>query len=64
MIRWSQAQLAEAAEVGVVSVRQFEAEAVQPRRATLAAMRGALESAGVRFGPGDANDSGIWLSGD
>jgi transcriptional regulator with XRE-family HTH domain len=49
LIDWSQQQLADAARVGVVTVRQFEASAAQPRNATLDAIRRALESAGVEF---------------
>jgi len=46
-----------AAQVGVVTLRQYERGASQPRRAILAALRRALEEAGARFidgrgGPG------------
>jgi transcriptional regulator with XRE-family HTH domain len=49
LIDWSQQQLAEAAGVGIVTVRQFEAGKGQPRRATLAVIEKALEKAGVEF---------------
>lgn len=49
LLDWSQQRLADAAAVGVVTVRQFEGGGAQPRRATLAAIQGALEAAGVRF---------------
>jgi transcriptional regulator with XRE-family HTH domain len=57
LLDWSQDDLAQAAEVGVVTLRQFERGATEPRRAILAALRRALEEAGVRFidrggGPG------------
>lgn len=54
LLKWSQEGLANAAEVGIVSVRQFENENTEPRRATLAAIRRALEAAGVEFTNGDA----------
>ena len=49
LIGWSQLQLADAARVGVVTVRQFEAGASEPRNATLDVMTRALEGAGVIF---------------
>jgi transcriptional regulator with XRE-family HTH domain len=57
LLDWNQDDLAVAAHVGVVTLRQFEKGATQPRRAILAALRRALEEAGVRFidrggGPG------------
>jgi hypothetical protein len=42
-------------------VRQFEAEAVQPRRATLAAMRRALEAAGIVFIEQNGGGPGVRL---
>ena len=53
LLDWSQKQLADAARVGVVTVRQFESGSVQPRNATLEVMRRALEQAGVEFTNGD-----------
>ena len=49
LLDWSQQQLADAAKVGVVTVRQFEAAAAKPRNSTLDVLRRALESAGVEF---------------
>jgi len=49
LLGWTQQALSDAADVGVVTVRQFEAGASEPRRATLAALRRALEDAGVEF---------------
>ncbi len=49
LLDWSQQQLADAARVGVVTVRQFEGDASQPRNATLDVLRRALEAAGVEF---------------
>ena len=60
LIDWSQQQLADAAGVGVVTVRQFEAGKGEPRRATLAVIEQALETAGVEFTNGD--QPGVRLS--
>jgi transcriptional regulator with XRE-family HTH domain len=49
LLDWSQADLADKAAVGIVTVRQFEAAAHEPRRATLDVIRRAFESAGVEF---------------
>lgn len=53
LLDWSQADLALKAEVGVVTVRQFEGSQAAPRRSTLDVLRRALESAGVQFTNGD-----------
>ena len=49
LLNWSQQKLAEEAGVGVVTVRQFEGQAAQPRRATMDVLVRAFESAGIRF---------------
>ena len=49
LLDWSQAELADRAGVGIVTVRQFEAGAHEPRRATLNVIKRAFESAGVEF---------------
>jgi DNA-binding transcriptional regulator YiaG len=49
LLDWSQQELADKAKVGVVTVRQLEAGAHQPRRATLEVIRRCLEEAGVEF---------------
>lgn len=46
---WSQEALAKASNVGVSTVRDFEAGRREPTRNNLAAMKAALESGGVRF---------------
>jgi transcriptional regulator with XRE-family HTH domain len=53
LIDWSQQQLADAAEVGVATVRLFEAGIGAQRRSTLSVIRLALEAAGVEFTNGD-----------
>jgi predicted transcriptional regulator len=49
LLDWSQQDLARAAQVGIVTVRQLEAGSIQPRRATLIVVRRTLEDAGVEF---------------
>jgi transcriptional regulator with XRE-family HTH domain len=49
LLDWDQKRLAEAAQVGVNTVRNFEQEKAKPRPAILAAMRSALETAGVEL---------------
>ena len=53
LIDWSQQQLADAAGVGVATVRLFEAGKGEQRRSTLTVIRQALETAGVEFTNGD-----------
>lgn len=49
LLGWKQTDLAVAAGVSEMSVKNIEREAASPREATLAKLRGALESAGVIF---------------
>jgi transcriptional regulator with XRE-family HTH domain len=53
MIGWSQAQLAEAAKVSRPTLVDFERGARTPYANNLAAIRAALEAAGVIFTNGD-----------
>jgi transcriptional regulator with XRE-family HTH domain len=55
LLGWSQQELAERAQLGVVTVHQLETGLSQARRATLQVLRHAFESAGVEFI--DENDS-------
>ncbi len=61
LLDWSQAELAQKAAVGIVTVRQFEAAAHVPRRATLAVIRRAFESAGVEFIDENGGGPGVRL---
>jgi transcriptional regulator with XRE-family HTH domain len=58
---WSQQELADRAKVGVVTVRQLEAGAHQPRRATLDVVRRCLEAAGVEFIEENGGGAGVRL---
>lgn len=49
LLRWTQADLARAAGVSQLTVRNFEAEKTSPTRATLDVIRRAFEKAGVEF---------------
>jgi DNA-binding XRE family transcriptional regulator len=49
LLRWNQDDLADAAAVSTVTVRNFENEKSTPQRATIEVMRRAFEAAGVEF---------------
>jgi transcriptional regulator with XRE-family HTH domain len=49
MLGWGQKTLAARASVGIVTVRQFEAGAQRPQRATLHVIQRAFEDAGINF---------------
>lgn len=59
LLSWTQADLAKAASVGVVTVRQFESENGTPRPATLTVLQQALEAAGLEFIPENGGGAGI-----
>ena len=54
LLNWSQAVLAEKAEVAKQTLADFERGARQPYPRTLADIRATLEAAGVEFTNGDA----------
>ena len=53
MLRMSQEDLAEAAGVGVRSIRRFELGEVEPREDTMMRIQAALEDRGIVFTNGD-----------
>jgi transcriptional regulator with XRE-family HTH domain len=54
LLNWNQDDLARAARVSVVTVRNFENDKSVPQRATLDVIQRALEVAGVEFTNGDS----------
>ena len=61
LVDWTQAQLARAAKVGISTVRNFEAGRTVPVANNLAAVRAALEAAGVEFIPENGGGPGVRL---
>jgi transcriptional regulator with XRE-family HTH domain len=59
LLSWTQTELASAASVGVVTVRQFEGQSGEPRTATLTVIRQAFEAAGVQFIPENGGGAGV-----
>jgi transcriptional regulator with XRE-family HTH domain len=49
LLNWSQQQLADAAKVGIVTVRQFENEKAVPRSATMQVIENAFADMSVEF---------------
>jgi transcriptional regulator with XRE-family HTH domain len=49
LLDWSQQELADRAGLGIVTIRQIEADITEPRRATLTVLKQAFEGAGVEF---------------
>jgi transcriptional regulator with XRE-family HTH domain len=61
LLDWTQQALADEAAIGVVAVNQFEAGKSLPRRATLAVIRRAFETAGVEFIDENGGGPGVRL---
>jgi transcriptional regulator with XRE-family HTH domain len=61
LLNWSQQELADRAQVGIVTVRQLEAGQHEPRRSTLDVVRRALEAAGVDFIDKNGGGPGVRL---
>ena len=61
LLDWGQADLAEKAGVGIVTIRQLEAGGHDARRATLQVIKHAFESAGVEFIDENGGGPGVRL---
>lgn len=61
LLDWTQQELADAARIGVATVRLFEGEAAESRQATLSVLRQAFESAGVEFIDENGGGPGVRL---
>ncbi len=61
MLGWNQMQLADAAKVARQTVVDFEREARTPYASSLAAIRAALEAAGVEFIAENGGGAGVRL---
>jgi transcriptional regulator with XRE-family HTH domain len=61
LLDWTQQELADAARVGVATVRVFEGEGAETRLATLAVLRRAFEVAGVEFIDENGGGPGVRL---
>lgn len=61
LIAWSQKQLAAEANVALRTLINFEKMDRAPRASTIAAIRAALESAGVEFIPENGGGAGVRL---
>ena len=61
LLDWTQQELADAARIGVATVRLFEGNAAESRHATLAVLRRAFESAGVEFIDENGGGPGVRL---
>lgn len=59
LLNISQRELAEAAEVSLSAIQDFETEARQPRAATLRAIQAALDSAGIELIPLNGGGEGV-----
>lgn len=66
LIRWSAADLASAAKLGLMTIRRAEAldGAISVTAANAAAIRTALEAAGVEFIPENGSGPGVRLRKD
>ena len=61
LLDWTQQELADAARVGVATVRLFEGEETETRQATLVVLRQAFELGGVEFIDENGGGPGVRL---
>jgi transcriptional regulator with XRE-family HTH domain len=59
LLGWSQQELADAAEVGLSTVKTFESGKRKPIRANMTAIQNALETAGVVFNLDEGTGQGV-----
>ncbi len=59
LIDWTQQQLADAARVGLSTVKAFEVGRSVPVTNNLSAIRAALEAAGIEFIPENGGGAGV-----
>jgi transcriptional regulator with XRE-family HTH domain len=63
LVQWKMPDLATSSGVSVSTINSFELERRQPINANLAAIRAALEAAGVEFIPENGGGAGVRLKG-
>lgn len=61
LLDWTQQDLADAARIGVATVRVFEGEGADARQATVAVLKRAFETAGVVFIDDNGGGPGVRL---
>jgi transcriptional regulator with XRE-family HTH domain len=61
LLGWTPADLAQAAGVSSITVRQFEDGKIEHERRALTMMQRALEGAGIQFSADDGTDGGVRL---
>ena len=61
LLDWTQQELADAARIGVATIRLFEGDAAESRYATLAVLRRTFELAGVEFIDENGGGPGVRL---
>ena len=59
LLDWSQQELADRAGLGIVTIRQIEADITEPRRATLTVLKQAFERAGIEFIDENGGGAGV-----
>ncbi|WP_417624044.1 helix-turn-helix transcriptional regulator [Paremcibacter congregatus] len=61
LLKWTQSDLADASEISSVTIRNFESDKTQPRKATLIVLQQIFEEAGVEFIPENGGGAGVRL---
>jgi transcriptional regulator with XRE-family HTH domain len=61
LLDWTQQELADAAHIGIATLRQFEGGHADSRQATLSVLRRAFEEAGVEFIDENGGGPGVRL---